>query len=308
MWSPKRAWPTSTRPPAWPIGARRWPRSPGVTPIGRRIGRHGSVERLRRDGLVALPEDLGVDVRPAEPLAARRAQHRDLVAWSGGLYDPPAQFRDLVTAMLLAEAAVDLGLRDNPPLTSRAIADLAVAALRAEAELTPKPGLVDRRGSGAHTDMDLGMLLASAEALHEGFAECARAAQEMPLGVELRARLGVIGRMAERQMLAATGGVNTHRGALWALGLLAAGVARHREVHCAIRVRRCAGTSYRTGAPRPHRLTWRAGPAKGTARQVRRARRAPASPMSSAMPYLPFGAAGPAAQTRRPPVWTRCWL
>jgi triphosphoribosyl-dephospho-CoA synthase len=137
--------------------------------------------------------------------------------------------------MLLAEAAVDLGLRDNPLLTSRAIADLAVAALRAEAELTPTPGLVDRRGSGAHTDMDLGMLLSSAEALHEGFAECARTAQEMPLGVELRARLGVIGRMAERQMLAATGGVNTHRGALWALGLLAAGVARHREVHCAIR-------------------------------------------------------------------------
>jgi len=115
------------------------------------------------------------------------------------------------------------------------IADLAVAALRAEAELTPKPGLVDRRGGGAHSDMDLAMLLASADALHGAFAECARAAQQLPLGLELRARVGVIGRAAERRMLAVTGGVNTHRGALWSLGLLAAGVGRHRDARCAIR-------------------------------------------------------------------------
>jgi triphosphoribosyl-dephospho-CoA synthase len=119
--------------------------------------------------------------------------------------------------------------------TPNAIAELAVAALRAEAELTPKPGLVDRRGSGAHTDMDLHMLLRSAEALREGFASCARAAQQMPLGVELRARIGVIGRAAERRMLAATGGVNTHRGALWCVGLLAAGVARYLDAYSATR-------------------------------------------------------------------------
>ena len=50
-------------------------------------------------------------------------------------------------------------------LTSTSIADLAVAALRAEADLTPKPGLVDQRGCGAHIDMDLAMLHASAESL-----------------------------------------------------------------------------------------------------------------------------------------------
>lgn len=43
-------------------------------------------------------------------------------------------------------------------LTGTDIAEVAVAAIRSEAELTPKPGLVDRRGSGAHTDMDLDML------------------------------------------------------------------------------------------------------------------------------------------------------
>jgi len=110
-------------------------------------------------------------------------------------------------------------------LTSSSIAELAVAAIRAEADLTPKPGLVDRRGSGAHIDMDLVMLHASAESLRAAFAECAMAAMQLAPGPELRARLGEIGRAGEQAMLEATGGVNTHRGALWALGLLSAGAA-----------------------------------------------------------------------------------
>ena len=111
-------------------------------------------------------------------------------------------------------------------LTSNSIAEQAVAAIRAEADLTPKPGLVDRRSSGAHTDMDLAMLHASAESLRAVFAECAWAATQSAPGAELRARLGEIGRTGERAMLDVTGGVNTHRGALWALGLLSAGAAR----------------------------------------------------------------------------------
>ena len=120
-------------------------------------------------------------------------------------------------------------------LTPAAIADLGVAALRAEAELTPKPGLVDGRGSGAHDDMDVDLLLTSADALHDGFTDCARTAQDLPVGPELRARIGVIGRSAERQMLDATGGVNTHRGALWCIGLLAAGLARTPDAYSASR-------------------------------------------------------------------------
>ena len=109
--------------------------------------------------------------------------------------------------------------------TTTSIAELAVAAIRAEADLTPTPGLVDQRGSGAHTDMDLAMLHASAESLRAAFAECASAAMQSVPGPELRVRLGEIGRAGERAMLAATGAVNTHRGALWALGLLSAGAA-----------------------------------------------------------------------------------
>jgi len=119
-------------------------------------------------------------------------------------------------------------LTRTAPSDVLAIADLAVTALRAEAELTPKPGLVDGRGSGAHADMTVETLRDSAEALRTAFAQCASAAMELELGTELRAEIGVIGRVGEQHMLAATGGVNTHRGALWALGLLSAGAARGR--------------------------------------------------------------------------------
>lgn len=108
------------------------------------------------------------------------------------------------------------------PLRADEISDRAVTALHDEVDLTPKPGLVDRRGSGAHTDMTAALLHTSADALRPALRECCTAAEYIAVGPELRARLGVIGRDGERAMLTATGGVNTHRGALWALGLLAA--------------------------------------------------------------------------------------
>lgn len=104
---------------------------------------------------------------------------------------------------------------------------LAARALREEAILTPKPGLVDLRGGNAHHDMDVETLVASADALADPITRCAEAALSAPLGPRLRARIGAIGRAGERRMLDATGGVNTHRGALWTLGLLAAGLAVH---------------------------------------------------------------------------------
>jgi triphosphoribosyl-dephospho-CoA synthase len=110
-------------------------------------------------------------------------------------------------------------------LPSEQIADAAVEALVAEALLTPKPGLVDAAGRHSHPDMSLALLAASAEALRDPLRQCADAARDMPLGLDLRVRIGAIGRAGERRMLASTGGVNTHRGALWALGLLCAGVA-----------------------------------------------------------------------------------
>ena len=105
------------------------------------------------------------------------------------------------------------------------LADAAMGALIAEALLTPKPGLVDRRGCGAHRDLDLERLLASAVALRPGFERMAECAWRRTPSVALREELGDIGRAAEVDMLAATGGSNAHRGAIWVLGLLVAGIA-----------------------------------------------------------------------------------
>jgi triphosphoribosyl-dephospho-CoA synthase len=102
------------------------------------------------------------------------------------------------------------------------LADLAVEALIAEAMLSPKPALVDCRGSGAHQDLDLNRLLRSARSLRETFLQMAAAAICHEPNQELREQLARIGRAGEHDMFAATGGSNAHRGAIWVLGLLVA--------------------------------------------------------------------------------------
>jgi triphosphoribosyl-dephospho-CoA synthase len=102
----------------------------------------------------------------------------------------------------------------------------AVSALIEEAELTPKPALVDRRSNGAHHDLDLGRLQRSAQALQDGFAAIAWAASGGTPSLRLREQLGRIGRDMERRMMAAIDGSNAHRGAIWSLGLLVAAAAQ----------------------------------------------------------------------------------
>jgi triphosphoribosyl-dephospho-CoA synthase len=105
------------------------------------------------------------------------------------------------------------------------LADLAVASLIDEAMLTPKPGLVDMRGSGAHLDLSWMLMVRSACALRGGFAGMAGAGASIADPLQLRRRIGALGREAEAAMMAATSGVNTHRGAIWALGLLVTAAA-----------------------------------------------------------------------------------
>jgi len=110
-----------------------------------------------------------------------------------------------------------------PSLQSAQLAALAVTSLIDEARLSPKPGLVDSRGSGAHADLDLALMQRSAFSLEPAFAAMAQAGSLFgEPTIELRETLGRLGREAETTMMAATGGVNTHRGAIWALGLLVA--------------------------------------------------------------------------------------
>jgi triphosphoribosyl-dephospho-CoA synthase len=105
------------------------------------------------------------------------------------------------------------------------LADIAVWSLIEEANLTPKPALVDTRGSGAHCDMNLEMLQRSARSLWPTFAAIADEAWQATESICLREKLSVLGREGELVMLRATGGVNTHRGAIWTVGLLCAAVA-----------------------------------------------------------------------------------
>ncbi|MBO4872638.1 MAG: triphosphoribosyl-dephospho-CoA synthase [Lachnospiraceae bacterium] len=105
------------------------------------------------------------------------------------------------------------------------IARCAVKALIYEVSVTPKPGLVDRADCGAHGDMDFFTFLDSALVLTPYFEECAAAgirAAENAVLAGLLAKLREPGKEAERKMLLATGGVNTHKGAIFLLGLLTA--------------------------------------------------------------------------------------
>lgn len=114
---------------------------------------------------------------------------------------------------------------------SRAIGALAARALLYEACTTPKPGLVDRANSGSHEDMDIFTFMASTAALQPYFTDCALAGMETaalapPATFE---RLRFLGRNAEQTMLTATGGVNTHKGAIFTMGLLCGATGRLEE-------------------------------------------------------------------------------
>jgi triphosphoribosyl-dephospho-CoA synthase len=111
------------------------------------------------------------------------------------------------------------------------LARLAWQALVAEAELTPKPGLVDRRGSGSHTDLSLDRMRSSARTIAPYFAEMAFAAEVAPMDQALRATVAAIGREAEAAMLRTTAGSNAHRGAIWVLGLLACAASQSADLH-----------------------------------------------------------------------------
>ncbi|AEU37750.1 triphosphoribosyl-dephospho-CoA synthase [Granulicella mallensis] len=112
--------------------------------------------------------------------------------------------------------------------------ELARQALVAEAELTPKPGLVDRRGSGAHSDLSLDIMQRSARAIAPYFATMAAASCMAPMDRFLRAEVAAIGREAEAAMLRATGGSNAHKGAIWVLGLLVTAAAQSDSLHSGV--------------------------------------------------------------------------
>ena len=105
-----------------------------------------------------------------------------------------------------------------PPTTlPYIIAHLATQALQAELDTTPKPGLVDKDNNGAHRDMDYALMQLSINTLHPYFVRLALLgfSDTLPSHTVIRDT----GIEAEKAMLAATNSVNTHKGALFSMGL-----------------------------------------------------------------------------------------
>ena len=117
------------------------------------------------------------------------------------------------------------------------IVDYALKALLYEVAATPKPGLVDRSNNGAHDDMDFYTFLDSTVGLRHYFSAIVHYIKEqykitsksmsIPKGVYLKGNeifsgLKDLGQQAEAEMKQATKGINTHKGAIYALGLLVA--------------------------------------------------------------------------------------
>jgi triphosphoribosyl-dephospho-CoA synthase len=102
------------------------------------------------------------------------------------------------------------------------LARQAVRALYAELVAYPKPGLVSRVDNGSHDDMDASTFMRSLFSLRHYFRLiCLAGAQGAPF-----ARLKQLGIEAEARMMRATRGINTHRGAIFSLGLLCAAAGR----------------------------------------------------------------------------------
>ena len=168
-----------------------------------------------------------VGSEPSDPLTARynELMHQLLfpkievveIKRMEGIYGPITASN--VRKNMMEGKFSSITLESMVPKTSRPyiIAHMATRALQQEIDCTPKPGLVDQHDSGAHSDMDYELMQRSINALHPYFVRLALLGNNytLPDLEDIRA----IGIEAEQAMLQATGGVNTHKGALFSMGL-----------------------------------------------------------------------------------------
>lgn len=118
---------------------------------------------------------------------------------------------------------------------------IATVSLYDELSLYPKPGLVSLVDNGSHDDMTAETFLRSLFSLRHYFVQMAEAGMRQQSFLTLK-HLGIA---AEKRMMLATGGINTHRGAIFAVGLLcaASGICRTRETPISASSVRAALTS-----------------------------------------------------------------
>ncbi|MBN1552066.1 citrate lyase holo-[acyl-carrier protein] synthase [bacterium] len=119
--------------------------------------------------------------------------------------------------------AIDHMITERDRRISKIVSELASRAVLYEIGCTPKPGLVDRRDSGPHHDMNYFTFLNSSVTLSSYFQEICEASCEHFHEPEMYYRKIIkIGRNAEKNMFDATGGINTQKGLIFSLGLACA--------------------------------------------------------------------------------------
>lgn len=120
--------------------------------------------------------------------------------------------------------------------TAEQLANLATRALLYEVSVNPKPGLVDPVSSGPHPDMTVFTFINSSLSLQPYLLFCAQTGldwqDDLPA---LFQALRPAGMAAEQTMFAATDGVNTHKGAIFSLGILTAAMAYHQSRDLTVR-------------------------------------------------------------------------
>ena len=195
-----------------------------ATPLGRLF----DMDVIRPDGLKVDREELNLEGRRCLICGGGGnggASARPGAAAGADGWPPP---RRIHTVAELQEKTTEILTEARDVQDIADAARLAVRALLYEVTTTPKPGLVDRRNSGSHRDMDVFTFMDSAAALYPYFEACARTGRETAEqpAPETFAALRPLGCEAEGEMLDATGGVNTHKGAVFSVGIVCAALGR----------------------------------------------------------------------------------
>ena len=171
------------------------------------LGRLFNLDVCGPDGISVKRHDLGLLSRTclvcgedAHICTAKKAHSMELIRWQ--------------TAKLFHEF-----FRDR---AADMAASAAVRGLLYEVSTTPKPGLVDRNNSGSHKDMDFFTFLDSSASLIPCFREffCLGWEHVDESETQLFQRLRYAGQQAETAMFSATGGINTHKGLIFASAIL----------------------------------------------------------------------------------------
>ncbi len=140
-------------------------------------------------------------------------------------------------ANIIRKRVLFLSSHNNESEFIQFIQEIALKSTLFEVAATPKPGLVDRNNSGAHKDMDFFTFMASSAILPCVFTECARQGLSYSSSdfQGLLKKLRPIGVEAEKRMLQATAGVNTHKGLIFSLGIICAAAGSiYRDTGCKV--------------------------------------------------------------------------